>query len=172
MQKNGERILNDSDPPPHPWTQKTKAVARCTRREQRVEAAPPRAPSSLPAAGALVLGVPVLLLALDGAVGSVPAAVVHGLFFTVVALQGGEQKEGGMTAWHRGLPPEPLTGAQALLTGQALSLGCWRLEETLNLRQPLVNFQNPRSAHGAMAALWGHSCVHAHKQPTCICEAA
>lgn len=44
--------------------------------------------SSLPAAGPLVLGVPVLLLALDGAVGRVPAAVVHGLLLTVVALQG------------------------------------------------------------------------------------
>lgn len=41
--------------------------------------------SSLPAAGPLVLGVPVLLLALDGAVGRVPAAVVHGLLLTVVA---------------------------------------------------------------------------------------
>lgn len=41
--------------------------------------------SSLPAAGALVLCVPVLLLALDGAVGRVPAAVVHGLLLTVVA---------------------------------------------------------------------------------------
>lgn len=30
---------------------------------------------------------PVLLLTLDGAVGSVPAAVVHGLLFTVVALE-------------------------------------------------------------------------------------
>lgn len=44
--------------------------------------------SSLPAAGALVLCVPVFLLALDGAVGRVPAAVVHGLLLTVVALQG------------------------------------------------------------------------------------
>lgn len=43
-------------------------------------------PSSFPAAGPLVLGVPVLLLALDGAVGCVPAAVVHGLLLTVVAL--------------------------------------------------------------------------------------
>ena len=34
-----------------------------------------------------MLGVPVLLLALDGAVGRVPAAVVHGLLLTVVALQ-------------------------------------------------------------------------------------
>lgn len=47
--------------------------------------------SSFPAAGALVLGVPVLLLALDGAVGCVPAAVVHGLLLTVVAL--GEKSE-------------------------------------------------------------------------------
>lgn len=46
------------------------------------------ADSSLPAAGALVLCVPVLLLALDGAVGRVPTAVVHGLLLTVVALQG------------------------------------------------------------------------------------
>lgn len=44
-----------------------------------------RTVSSFPAAGALVLGVPVLLLALDGAVGRVPAAVVHGLLLTVVA---------------------------------------------------------------------------------------
>jgi hypothetical protein len=51
-----------------------------------------RAASSLPAAGALVLGMPVLLLALDGAVGGVPAAVVHGLFLAVVALQGEERK--------------------------------------------------------------------------------
>lgn len=43
--------------------------------------------SSLPAAGALVLCVPVLLLALDGAVGRVPAAVVHGLLLTVITLQ-------------------------------------------------------------------------------------
>ena len=35
-----------------------------------------------------MLCVPVLLLALDGAVGRVPAAVVHGLLLTVVALQG------------------------------------------------------------------------------------
>lgn len=32
-----------------------------------------------------MLCVPVLLLALDGAVGRVPAAVVHGLLLTVVA---------------------------------------------------------------------------------------
>ena len=44
--------------------------------------------SSLPATGALVVGVPVFLLALDGAVGSVPAAVVHGLLLAVVALGG------------------------------------------------------------------------------------
>lgn len=43
------------------------------------------ASSSFPATGALVLGVPVLLLALDGAVGCVPAAVVHGLLLTVIA---------------------------------------------------------------------------------------
>ena len=43
--------------------------------------------SSLAAAGALVVGVPVLLLALDGAVGRVPAAVVHGLLLAVIALQ-------------------------------------------------------------------------------------
>lgn len=41
--------------------------------------------SSFPAAGALVFRVPVLLLTLDGAVGRVPATVVHGLLFTVVA---------------------------------------------------------------------------------------
>lgn len=34
-----------------------------------------------------MFSMPVLLLTLDGAVGSVPAAVVHGLFFTVVALE-------------------------------------------------------------------------------------
>lgn len=38
-----------------------------------------------------MLGVPVLLLALDGAVGRVPAAVVHGLLLTVVALRATEQ---------------------------------------------------------------------------------
>lgn len=43
--------------------------------------------SSLPAAGAFVVGVPVFLLTLDGAVGGVPAAVVHGLLLTVVTLQ-------------------------------------------------------------------------------------
>lgn len=43
--------------------------------------------SSLPAAGSFVVGVPVLLLTLDGAVGGVPAAVVHGLLLTVVALR-------------------------------------------------------------------------------------
>lgn len=43
--------------------------------------------SSLPAAGPFVVGVPVLLLTLDGAVGRVPAAVVHGLLLAVVALQ-------------------------------------------------------------------------------------
>lgn len=43
--------------------------------------------SSFPATGALVFRVPVLLLALDGAIRRVPAAVVHGLLFTVVALQ-------------------------------------------------------------------------------------
>lgn len=41
--------------------------------------------SSLPAAGAFVVGMPVLLLTLDGAVRRVPAAVVHGLLLTVVA---------------------------------------------------------------------------------------
>lgn len=41
--------------------------------------------SSLPAAGAFVVGVPVLLLTLDGAVGRVPTAVVHGLLLTVIA---------------------------------------------------------------------------------------
>lgn len=41
--------------------------------------------SSLPAAGALVFGVPVLLLTLDGAVRRVPATVVHGLLLAVVA---------------------------------------------------------------------------------------
>lgn len=49
------------------------------------------ASSSFPATGALVLGVPVLLLALDGAVGRVPAAVVHGLLLTVVALRATDQ---------------------------------------------------------------------------------
>jgi len=44
--------------------------------------------SSFSAAGTFVFGMPVLLLTLDGAVGSVPAAVVHGLLLTVVALQG------------------------------------------------------------------------------------
>lgn len=34
-----------------------------------------------------MFSMPVLLLTLDGAVGSVPAAVVHGLLFTVVALE-------------------------------------------------------------------------------------
>lgn len=48
-------------------------------------------PSSFPATGALVLGVPVLLLALDGAVGRIPAAVVHGLLLTVVALWARDQ---------------------------------------------------------------------------------
>lgn len=43
--------------------------------------------SSLPAAGAFVVGVPVFLLTLDGAVGGVPAAVVHGLLLTVITLQ-------------------------------------------------------------------------------------
>lgn len=38
-----------------------------------------------------MFGVPVLLLTLDGAVGRVPAAVVHGLLLTVVAL--GRTKE-------------------------------------------------------------------------------
>lgn len=47
--------------------------------------------SSLPAAGSFVVCVPVLLLTLDGAVRGVPAAVVHGLFFTVIALQTGKQ---------------------------------------------------------------------------------
>lgn len=42
--------------------------------------------SSLPAAGAFVVSVPVLLLAFDGAVGGVPAAVVHGLLLAVIAL--------------------------------------------------------------------------------------
>jgi len=42
--------------------------------------------SSLPAAGSFVVGVPVLLLTLDGAVRGVPAAVVHGLLFTVITL--------------------------------------------------------------------------------------
>lgn len=41
--------------------------------------------SSFSAAGTFVFSMPVLLLTLDGAVGSVPAAVVHGLLFTVVA---------------------------------------------------------------------------------------
>lgn len=45
------------------------------------------ASSSLPAAGAFVVGVPVLLLTLDGAVGGVPAAVVHGLLLTVITLK-------------------------------------------------------------------------------------
>lgn len=40
---------------------------------------------------------PVLLLTLDGAVGSVPAAVVHGFLFTVVAL--GRTKEKGLLPW-------------------------------------------------------------------------
>lgn len=43
--------------------------------------------SSLPAAGSFVVGVPVLLLTLDGAVRGVPAAVVHRLLLTVVTLQ-------------------------------------------------------------------------------------
>lgn len=43
--------------------------------------------SSLPAAGAFVVGVPVLLLTLDGAVGGVPAAVVHGFLLTVITLE-------------------------------------------------------------------------------------
>lgn len=43
--------------------------------------------SSLPAAGSFVVGVPVLLLTLDGAVGGVPAAVVHGLLLAVVTLE-------------------------------------------------------------------------------------
>lgn len=43
--------------------------------------------SSFSAAGTFVFSMPVLLLTLDGAVGSVPAAVVHGLLFTVVALE-------------------------------------------------------------------------------------
>lgn len=43
--------------------------------------------SSLPAAGSFVVGVPVLLLTLDGAVRGVPAAVVHGLLLTVITLQ-------------------------------------------------------------------------------------
>lgn len=43
--------------------------------------------SSLPAAGSFVVGVPVLLLALDGAVGGVPAAVVHGLLLAVITLK-------------------------------------------------------------------------------------
>lgn len=55
--------------------------------------------SSLPAAGSFVVGVPVLLLTLDGAVGGVPAAVVHGLLLTVVALQ---EDIAEVTALHRG----------------------------------------------------------------------
>lgn len=43
--------------------------------------------SSLPAAGSFVVGVPVLLLTLDGAVRGVPAAVVHGLLLTVITLE-------------------------------------------------------------------------------------
>ena len=43
--------------------------------------------SSLPAAGSFVVGVPVLLLTLDGAVRGVPAAVVHRLLLTVITLQ-------------------------------------------------------------------------------------
>lgn len=46
---------------------------------------------------------PVLLLTLDGAVGSVPAAVVHGLLFTVVAL--GRTNEMGLSPWQD--PPSP-----------------------------------------------------------------
>lgn len=53
--------------------------------------------SSFPAAGTFVFGMPVLLLTLDGAVGSVPAAVVHGLLFTVVAL--GKTNEMGLPPW-------------------------------------------------------------------------
>lgn len=43
--------------------------------------------SSLPAAGSFVVGVPMFLLTLDGAVRGVPAAVIHGLLFTVVTLK-------------------------------------------------------------------------------------
>lgn len=43
--------------------------------------------SSLPAAGTFVIGVPVFLLAFDGAVRRVPAAVIHRLFFTVITLK-------------------------------------------------------------------------------------
>lgn len=43
--------------------------------------------SSFPAAGPFVVGVPVLLLTLDGAIRRVPAAVVHGLLLAVVTLK-------------------------------------------------------------------------------------
>lgn len=44
-----------------------------------------REDSSFPAAGPLVFSVPMFLLAFNGAVRGVPAAVIHGFLFTVVA---------------------------------------------------------------------------------------
>lgn len=70
--QNGKQILNNSG-----FVETKTAVCEDGRRRGSA--------SSFPAAGALVLGVPVLLLALDGAVRRVPAAVVHGLLLTVVA---------------------------------------------------------------------------------------
>lgn len=76
--QNGKQILNNFG-----FLETKTAVS-----EKSARGGPGALPSSFPATGALVLSVPMLLLALDGAVGRVPAAVVHGLLLTVVALQG------------------------------------------------------------------------------------